>query len=174
MQETQVRCLSWKDPLEKEMAAHSSILAWEIPWTEEPGRLQSMGLQRVWHNLVTKQQKLTITLHHTCFWSDSHVRRVTAQMVGDSMSLALLKLKQFLGRGHLPPAPLESCGWTNDPVDTRKVNRQKRNKFWFRQLLYFLDKDTTNWWGIDRIRDLDFGIQLWENLNRVWAWGSQL
>ena len=45
MQETRVRSLGWKDPLEKEMAIHSSILAWEIPWTEEPGGLQFMGLQ---------------------------------------------------------------------------------------------------------------------------------
>ena len=43
MQEMWVRSLGWKDPLEKEMAAHSSILAWEIPWREEPSRLQSMG-----------------------------------------------------------------------------------------------------------------------------------
>ena len=42
--ETQVWCLGWEDPLEKEMATHCSILAWRIPWTEEPGRLQSMGL----------------------------------------------------------------------------------------------------------------------------------
>ena len=42
MQETQVQSLGWEDPLEKEMATHSSILAWEIPWTEEPGRLPSM------------------------------------------------------------------------------------------------------------------------------------
>ena len=47
MQETWVRSLGWEDPLEKEMATHSSILAWRIPWTEEPGGLQSMGLQRV-------------------------------------------------------------------------------------------------------------------------------
>ena len=45
MQETQVQFLGWGDPLEKEMATHSSILAWRIPWTEEPGRLQSMGSQ---------------------------------------------------------------------------------------------------------------------------------
>ena len=45
MQETQVRFLDREDPLEKEMATHSSILAWRIPWTEEPGRLQSLGLQ---------------------------------------------------------------------------------------------------------------------------------
>ena len=49
-QETQVQPLSWEDPLEKEMATHSSILIWEIPWTEEPGGLQSMGLQRVGHD----------------------------------------------------------------------------------------------------------------------------
>ena len=49
-QETQVRSLGWEDPLEKEMATHSSILAWRIPWTEEPGGLQSMRLQRVGHD----------------------------------------------------------------------------------------------------------------------------
>ena len=43
IQETWVQCLGWEDPLEKEMATYSSILAWRIPWTEEPGRLQSMG-----------------------------------------------------------------------------------------------------------------------------------
>ena len=46
-QEMQVRSLGQEDPLEEEMATHSSIIAWEIPWTEEPGRLQSMVLQRV-------------------------------------------------------------------------------------------------------------------------------
>ena len=50
VQETQVRSLGWEDPLEKEMATHSSTLAWKIPWTEEPGGLQSMGLQRTGHD----------------------------------------------------------------------------------------------------------------------------
>ena len=50
MQETQVQSLGQEDPLEKKMATHSSIIAWRIPWTEEPGRLQSMGLQRVGYN----------------------------------------------------------------------------------------------------------------------------
>ena len=50
MQETWVLSLGWEDPLEKEMAPHSSTLAWKIPWMEEPGRLQSMGLQRVGHD----------------------------------------------------------------------------------------------------------------------------
>ena len=59
MQETWVRFLGWEDPLEKEMAIHSSILAWKIPWTEEPGGLQSMGSQRVGHDLATKPQDMT-------------------------------------------------------------------------------------------------------------------
>ena len=50
MLEMQVRSLGWEDPLEKGMATHSSVLAWRIPWTEEPGWLQSMGLQRVRHD----------------------------------------------------------------------------------------------------------------------------
>ena len=50
MQETQVQSLSREDPMEKEMTTHSSTLAWKIPWTEEPGRLQSTGLQRVGHD----------------------------------------------------------------------------------------------------------------------------
>ena len=50
MEETWVQSLGWDDPLEKEMATHSSTLAWRIPWTEEPGGLQSRGWQRVGHD----------------------------------------------------------------------------------------------------------------------------
>ena len=50
MWETRVQSLGWEDPLEKEMAIHSNILAWKIAWTEEPGRLQSIGSQRVGHD----------------------------------------------------------------------------------------------------------------------------
>ena len=57
MQETQVGSLGWKDYLEKEMATHSSILAWEIPWTEEPRKLQSTESQRLRPDLATKQQQ---------------------------------------------------------------------------------------------------------------------
>ena len=56
MQEIQVQSLGREDPLEKGMATHSSILAWEIPWTEEPSGLQTRGHQRVGHNLATKEQ----------------------------------------------------------------------------------------------------------------------
>ena len=58
-QETRVGSLGWEDPLEKEMATHSSILAWRISWTEEPGRLQSVELQGVRHDLATKTTKAT-------------------------------------------------------------------------------------------------------------------
>ena len=54
MQETQVPSLGQEDPLEKGMATHSNILGWAIPWTEEPGRLESMGSQRVGHDYETK------------------------------------------------------------------------------------------------------------------------
>ena len=53
MQETRVQSLDWEDPLEKEMATHSRTIAWKIPWMEEPGRLQSMRLQRVGHDRAT-------------------------------------------------------------------------------------------------------------------------
>ena len=62
MQETWIRSLGWEDTLKKGMVNHSSILAWRIPWTEEPGRLQSMESQRVRHNQVTN------TIHWDLQW----------------------------------------------------------------------------------------------------------
>ena len=64
MQEIQVPPLDWEDLLEEEMATHSSTGAWEIPWTEQPGRLESMELQRVRYNLATE---------HTCPFQGSHL-----------------------------------------------------------------------------------------------------
>ena len=60
MWETRVRALGWEDPLEKEMAIHSSTIARKIPWTEEPGRLQSIGLQRVKHDWTTSINHLRL------------------------------------------------------------------------------------------------------------------
>ena len=84
MQETQFQSLCWEDPLEKGMAIHSSILAWRIPWTEGPGRLQSMGLRRVRHNWATK------FIHSGWFdepnwaevWEDPMLVREAAEMKG--------------------------------------------------------------------------------------------
>ena len=70
MQEIQVQSRGWEDPLEKKMAPDSSTLAWKIPLTEEPGRLQSMGSQRVGHDLATKQQQRILHLQpiSSFFW----------------------------------------------------------------------------------------------------------
>ena len=62
MQETRVQPLDQKDPLEEDMATHSSIPAWKIPWTEEPGGLQSMGSQRVGQDLAHEQQQPVVFL----------------------------------------------------------------------------------------------------------------
>src|SRR5574341_1973863 len=72
MRETQVRSLGWEDPLEKEMAIHSSTIAWKIPWTEEPGRLQSMGWLRVGHNGATSLSLFTL-MHWRRKWQPTPV-----------------------------------------------------------------------------------------------------
>ena len=72
MQETQVWYLGWEHPLEKEMATHSSTLAWKIPWIEEPGRLQSMGLQRTGHDWATLQASQSIIYKEHKQFNDSN------------------------------------------------------------------------------------------------------
>ena len=66
MQETQVLPLGREDPLEKEMAAHPSILAWRIPWTEEPGGLQSTGSQGVGYDLATEHARRSVYTGKLC------------------------------------------------------------------------------------------------------------
>ena len=83
MRETQVQFLGREDPLEKEMATHYSILAWKIPWTEDPGRLQSMGSQRVRHDWVT-------SLHFT-LWSNYSTRMYLPKRKERKESLYLYK-----------------------------------------------------------------------------------
>ena len=72
MQETRVQSLGWEDLWEKEMATHSSMLAWKIPWMVEPGRLQSMGSQRVGHNWTTLLSLLTF-MHWRRKWQPTPV-----------------------------------------------------------------------------------------------------
>ena len=75
IQEMWVQSLGWENPLEKVMATYSSILAWEIPWTEENGGLQPMGLQRVRYNLAAKQQQQIAT-------SSSWMRKLKQRKLG--------------------------------------------------------------------------------------------
>ena len=72
MLEMQARSLAQEDPLEKRMTTHSNILAWRIPWIEEPGGLQSMGSQRVRHDLETEHGQMnTMTYTHNVTWEQS-------------------------------------------------------------------------------------------------------
>ena len=88
-----MQSLGWENPLEKEMATHFSVLAWTVPWTEEPGMLQSMGLQRVGHNLVTKQQQsLTTEICST----DQHAAAVLPGNFPEVQTLTLGPLNQIL------------------------------------------------------------------------------
>ena len=82
MLETPVRSLGQEDPLEKEMATHSNILTWEIPWTEEPGGLQSTGLQRVKHNVATKQKPPQIIIQSLISLSSENSRLNPGQSSG--------------------------------------------------------------------------------------------
>ena len=82
MQKTQVRSLGQEDPLEKEMAINSSNLAWEIPWTEEPGRLQSMGSQRVRHDSAAEQ---------------GHIQPIIGPFLCTPLILSVFHLFQFMG-----------------------------------------------------------------------------
>ena len=79
MQEMWVQFLGWEDSLKKEMASHSSILAWEIPWTEEPGRLQSIGVARVRHDWASKQPPCTDT--HTLKYKYKHTYDSSIQIL---------------------------------------------------------------------------------------------
>ena len=90
MRETRVRSLGREDPLEKEMVTHSSILAWRIPWTEEPGRLQSMWSQRVGHDWATSLWRVLTGVDHA--WGSV-----------PGIGLALLEPQGFLNRNLYSP-----------------------------------------------------------------------
>ena len=94
MQETWVRSLGREDPLEKEMATHSSILAWRIPWTEEPGGLQSMGSQRVGHNWVTNTFTNTLRKEKEP-WSPKDVIYISFKAIFEFLELFNIWTKKF-------------------------------------------------------------------------------
>ena len=82
MRETWVRSLGQENPLEKEMATHSSIHAWKIPWTEEPGGLQSMGSQRVGHDWATSLSPLSdLESHRIMMWLSSCWNALTSHRI---------------------------------------------------------------------------------------------
>ena len=91
-QETQTWSLGGEDPLEEKIATHSSILAWKIERAEEPGKLQSMGLQRVRHNRYARRQKLF--MGHDCYsiqMFTNHLNIYTSRSVGVSLKLSWIE-----------------------------------------------------------------------------------
>ena len=129
MQETWVRSLAREDPLEKEMASHSSILAWRIPWTEEPGGLQSMGSQRVGHDWATSLTSLHCIRY--CKYSRDDLKyrvgcadpcaNATLFCVRD-LSIHRLVSVGVLGpipRGYQGVLPLNRTGWVQGKVSPK-------------------------------------------------------
>ena len=98
MWETWVRSLGWEDPLEKEMATHSSTLAWRTPWREEPGRLQSMGSQRVRHDWATSLHFTSaffiVQLSHPYMTTGKSIPLTRWTFVDKTMSLLLNMLSR--------------------------------------------------------------------------------
>ena len=126
--ENRVRSLGREDPLEKEMATHSSTLAWKIPWTEEPGRLRSMGSQKVGHDWVTslsaimKLRKQKNNLLAGKRSSNSKDNKSVVNISG-SVSKVKISLKHFLElfcriQTSLAPKQLESKWWSYWPLLT--------------------------------------------------------
>ena len=113
MQETWVRSLGQEDPVEKEMAIHSSTIAWKIPWTEEPGRLQSMGSQRVRHDWATLLTYLTYPWTRYCsryLGYLSEQRSLALESLPYGISLNLLLMLDI----HSPP---DKSYATQDQID---------------------------------------------------------
>ena len=101
-QETWVRSLGWEDPLEEEMATHSSILTWKIPWTEKPGGLQSIGLQRV------KTQLSTHNSHDNS--QNAHNIKLTILTIFKCTLQQCYRLKMWYDHQHCPsPERFSSC-----------------------------------------------------------------
>ena len=95
MRETQVQFLGLEDPLEKEMAIHSSTLAWKIPWTEQPDRLQSVGLQRVGHDWVTSlthSLKLPISMVSLLRYTNTNMIKILSKWVTVSKVVLIFRL----------------------------------------------------------------------------------
>ena len=126
MQETRVRSLGREDPLEKEMATHSSTLAWKIPWMEEPGRLQSVGSQRVGHDWATSPYLTSEKIRHNwATFTSLQTANSVCLVEGSSSKLLLIHLSggacswphrhlikdsaRYLG------SPLWSFSFTNPP-----------------------------------------------------------
>ena len=120
MWETRVQSLGWEDPLEKEMATHSSTLAWKIPWTEEPGRLQSVGSQRVEHDWVTSLTLCAKSLQSCptiCDPADGSPLGSSVHGILQARILEWVAMPSF--RGNLPDPGIEPMSLTSPALTGR-------------------------------------------------------
>ena len=100
MQEMCVQSLGWEDPLEKEISIHSSILAWRIPWPEEPSGLQSMGLQSVGHNWETNTSTFTNTFTALFYMTENIYNENFFFLMSQKLTMAWLSWTTYLWPQH--------------------------------------------------------------------------
>ena len=140
MQETWVRSLGREDPLEKEMVNHSSILAWRIPWTEKPGRLQSMGSQRVGHDWATSPSPLYIgkeVCMHIYIYLFIYRASLVAQKVKNLPAMQETQVQPLsqedpLEKGMATHSSILACriSWTEDPGGLQSMESQRVRHDW--------------------------------------------
>ena len=128
MQETWVPSLGWEDPLEKEMATHSSILAWRIPWTEEPGRLQSMGLQRVRHDWTTFTSFQKFMLDFQRWWRNRTGRPLSPSQIPQKNISTPSKLHKTTSVGWQRTSGNQKCRPLSSKTGGKKYKRPKRRQ----------------------------------------------
>ena len=124
MQETRVQSLGQEDSLEESMTTHSSIFSWRIPWTEEPGRLQSVGLQRVGHNWATNTHTHTHT--HTLTLQCSGTGSITGRELKSCMPSE--KLRVFLQADFLPSEPPGKEAMLREVWKNKEAKKTAQNK----------------------------------------------
>ena len=108
MKESWVQSLGGEDPVEEEIATHSSILAWKTPWTEEPGRLQSLRSQRVKHDWVT-EHRCTHPTPHTYTWCKYSIHSHFQARNVTSLNVELEEMDKFNLRGYMIWLPHTTC-----------------------------------------------------------------
>ena len=155
MQETWVQSLCQKDPLEKGMATHSSILGWRIPWTEEPGGLQSMGSQRVGHTWATNTRASSITRGEQGLWGVAGFLWGVHCLSGGLTSCSDLKMKA-MGPWGVSDASVSSepqWVWGVSPALKFPLEAQKQNcrLVWSWRPVWVLSGTCSVWqwtWGV--------------------------
>ena len=118
MRETRVRALGWEDPLEKEISIHSSSISWKIPWTEKPGRLQSMGSQRVGHDrdftFSSKYIELILKLPPvTIHYQLLELAQIHVHRIGDAIQQFSSRIQSFPVSGFFPMSHFFAPGGQN-------------------------------------------------------------